>query len=230
MNHCNLQVAGESALIIYFDQSDLDGDNLHVRAMAGLINQKKPAWLVDLVPSYRSLLVIFDPLVSDHLSVKQFLLAQAATLPTVSHMSADTVEVPVLYGFPQDNDLARVAEHNQISIERVVELHQGAEYQVYAVGFAPGFAFLGQVSEEISTPRLTTPRLKVPKGAVAIADRQTAVYPNESPGGWNIIGLCPLTLFDPGSEQPLRLNIGDRIRFKSIDEQSFFKLGGSLGD
>ena len=99
---------------------------------------------------------------------------------------------------------------------------------MYAVGFAPGFAYLGEVDDRIATPRLSSPRLKVPKGAVAIADRQTAVYPSQSPGGWNIIGLCPVNIFDAKSSIPMPISVGDSVKFYAIDKQEYLDLGGNF--
>ena len=98
----------------------------------------------------------------------------------------------------------------------------------YAIGFAPGFAYLGQVNERLATSRLATPRAKVPRGAVGIADQQTAVYPSESPGGWNLIGRCPVRMFDPNALDALKVSVGDRVRFEPIDRETFLGLGGEL--
>jgi KipI family sensor histidine kinase inhibitor len=116
-----------------------------------------------------------------------------------------------------------------LSVEQVIEIHQSIEYRVYAIGFAPGFAYLGEVDERIAAPRLATPRKKVPKGAVAIADRQTAVYPAQSPGGWNLIGLCPTDMFDPGAEEIMPVSVGDKVKFSAISRTDFLQLGGQLG-
>ena len=110
----------------------------------------------------------------------------------------------------------------------MAQLHTEGEYRVYAIGFAPGFAYLGDVDERIAAPRLATPRQRVPRGAVAIADRQTAVYPEPSPGGWNLVGRSPLRMFDPTAEEPMPVRVGDRIRFNAISRDTFFELGGSL--
>ena len=110
----------------------------------------------------------------------------------------------------------------------MVTLHAGVEYRVYAIGFAPGFAYLGQVDERIAAPRLATPRPRVPRGSVAIADRQTAVYPSESPGGWNLIGRCPVAMFDPAAEPAMPVTVGDRVRFEPVDRERFLALGGEL--
>ena len=110
----------------------------------------------------------------------------------------------------------------------VINIHTATEYRVYAIGFAPGFAYLGQVDERIAAPRLATPRLKVPRGAVAIADQQTAVYPAESPGGWNLIGMCPTPMFDPLRDPPMPVAVGGRVRFEAVDRATYLELGGEL--
>ncbi|MDX2348894.1 MAG: carboxyltransferase domain-containing protein, partial [Porticoccus sp.] len=115
-----------------------------------------------------------------------------------------------------------------LSVDEVIALHQAQEYRVYAIGFAPGFAYLGQVDERIAAPRLATPRPQVPRGAVGIADRQTAIYPAVSPGGWNLIGLCPQPMFDPNNDPSMPVQVGDRVRFRGIDRQTFLDLGGEL--
>ncbi|MBT6028405.1 MAG: carboxyltransferase domain-containing protein, partial [Porticoccaceae bacterium] len=125
-------------------------------------------------------------------------------------------------------DLAALAENAGLTTDQVIDIHQSTEYRVYAIGFAPGFAYLGEVDERIAASRLATPRLKVPRGAVAIADRQTAVYPAESPGGWNLIGLCPTPMFDAKADPIMPVSTGDRVSFKAISKQDFIDLGGKL--
>ena len=138
------------------------------------------------------------------------------------------VTLPVYYSLESGPDLEIIAERGAISVEQVIEIHQQQEYRVYAIGFAPGFAYLGEVDERIAAPRLATPRQKVPRGAVAIADRQTAVYPAVSPGGWNLIGLCPQRMFDPAADPSMPVKVGDRIRFSAIDREQFLAQGGEL--
>ena len=142
--------------------------------------------------------------------------------------SNKTVQLPVYYGEEAGPDLNRLAANAGLSIEQVIKLHQSIEYRVYAIGFAPGFAYLGEVDERIAAPRLSTPRKKVPKGAVAIADRQTAVYPAQSPGGWNLIGLCPTDMFNPHGDPIMPVSVGDKIQFIEINREQFLKLGGQL--
>jgi len=142
--------------------------------------------------------------------------------------AGELITLPVYYSRESGPDLELIAERGQLSVEDVIEIHQQQEYRVYAIGFAPGFAYLGEVDERIAAPRLATPRQKVPRGAVAIADRQTAVYPAPSPGGWNLIGLCPTRMFDPAKTPSMPVKVGDRIRFSAISRDVFIARGGEL--
>jgi KipI family sensor histidine kinase inhibitor len=138
------------------------------------------------------------------------------------------VTLPVFYSPEVGPDLLSLAKAKNLSPDDVIRLHHEREYRVYAIGFAPGFAYLGQVSERLATARLATPRAKVPRGAVGIADQQTAVYPSESPGGWNLIGRCPVRMFDPNALDALKVSVGDRVRFEPINRETFLELGGEL--
>src|SRR5690606_25015219 len=138
------------------------------------------------------------------------------------------IELPVHYSTESGPDLARVAALNHCDITDVIDRHSQWDYLVYAIGFAPGFAYLGEVDDAIATPRHRTPRLRVPRGAVAIADRQTAVYPAPSPGGWNLIGLCPTPLFRPDANPAVPIAVGDLVRFRPISRGEFLALGGEL--
>jgi KipI family sensor histidine kinase inhibitor len=151
-----------------------------------------------------------------------------ADLPPGADLEGRAVTLPVYYSAETGADLEALAARAGISIEEVISIHSSTEYRVYAIGFAPGFAYLGQVDERISAPRLATPRLKVPRGAVAIADRQTAVYPAVSPGGWNLIGRCPTRMFDPRATPPMPVAVGDRVRFEPVSRARFLALGGEL--
>ena len=196
-----IEIAGQNALIVYF---------------------------ADLVPSYASLLVIFDLERTDYFEMRQRLRSALENLDDSAGGAGNLVTLPVYYSEESGPDLALIAEQGKLSIDDVIEIHLQQEYRVYAIGFAPGFAYLGEVDERIAAPRLSTPRQKVPRGAVAIADRQTAVYPAESPGGWNLIGLCPTRMFDPARTPSMPVKAGDRIRFEAIDRDSFIAQGGEL--
>ncbi len=133
------------------------------------------------------------------------------------------VSIPVCYGGDFGPDLEYVAHHNNISPQEVIEIHSGNEYSVYMIGFSPGFPYLGGMSEKISAPRRSSPRLIIPAGSVGIAGKQTGIYPIETPGGWQIIGRTPIKLFRPDEESPSLLQAGDKIKFTPISYPEFMK-------
>ena len=223
-----IEVAGQNAFIVYFADQTSAEVAVRIQSACTRIRELMSAILVDLVPSYASLLVIFDPDRTDPFTARNHLRDALAQLRDGAASAGRLVTLPVYYSAESGPDLGLIAERGGLSVEAVIDLHQQQEYRVYAIGFAPGFAYLGEVDERIAAPRLATPRQKVPRGAVAIADRQTAVYPAVSPGGWNLIGLCPTRMFDPGAEPSMPVDVGDRVRFEAIDRERFLELGGEL--
>ena len=228
-NFPHIQLAGEKAFIIYFGDRISEGISKQVCAMASRIRESLGSRVIDLIPSYASLLVIYNPLKAGHTEIRAILercLKQPSTVPESDTGSQFTL--PVYYSTEVGPDLLSLAETKSLLPEDVIRLHHEREYRVYAIGFAPGFAYLGQVNEQLATARLATPRTKVPRGAVGIADQQTAVYPHESPGGWNLIGRCPVRMFDPNVMDASKVNVGDRVRFEPIGRETFMELGGEL--
>ncbi len=229
----SISIAGENALILHLTDSVSTLTAAKIQVIATELREKLAASLIDIIPSYASILVIYEPLRTDHFAVRKSLQKAAKNIIQSSTKTSDglskLVTLPVYYSTDAGPDLATLASKSGLSINQVIDLHTAIEYRVYAIGFAPGFAYLGEVDQKIATPRLATPRQKVPRGAVAIADRQTAVYPAESPGGWNIIGLCPTLMFDPLSIPTMPLTTGDRVIFESISRDKFLDLGGALG-
>jgi KipI family sensor histidine kinase inhibitor len=223
-----IEIAGQNAFIVYFAEQTSAAVSAQIQAAVSSILATMNDSIIDLVPSYASLLVIFDLDRSDHFAVKQKLRAALTNLDSVDAAMGELITLPVYYSIESGPDLEIIAERGNISVDEVIEIHQQQEYRVYAIGFAPGFAYLGEVDERIAAPRLATPRQKVPRGAVAIADRQTAVYPAVSPGGWNLIGLCPTRMFDPGKNPSMPVKVGDRVRFQTIDRDEFLAQGGTL--
>jgi len=226
----NIHVAGENALIIYFGEKTDPKISAQVQQAVDLLSLTLKDRLIDLVPSYASLLVVFNPLLCDHLAVRKMIreALQAISLGNDRPSEGKVIELPVYYSLESGPDLAIISERTGLSVDDIIAIHQQGEYLVYAIGFAPGFAYLGEVDERIASPRLSTPRLKVPRGAVGIADRQTAVYPAVSPGGWNLIGLCPERMFNPDAEPTMPVQVGDRVKFKAISREQFLALGGTL--
>ena len=233
----NIHIAGENALILYFSEQTSRDVFTKVQQAEQLIRHAIKSDLsvgiIDLVPSYASLMVMFNITMTDHHQVRKKLRSLLQRLDDISPIDrnaeqAELVELPVYYALESGPDLSVIAKRANLSVEQVIDIHQTQEYRVYAIGFAPGFAYLGDVDERIASPRLKTPRMKVPKGAVAIADKQTAVYPNVSPGGWNIIGLCPIDMFDATAIPIMPVKVGDKVKFKAITKADFLALGGEL--
>ncbi len=221
-------VAGQNAFIVYFADQTSAAVSAQIQAAVNNIRATMQDCIVDLVPSYASLLVIFDLDRSDCFAVKRQLRGALSDLEDLDTTAGELITLPVYYSAESGPDLEIIAERGSLSVDQVIEIHQQQEYRVYAIGFAPGFAYLGEVDERIAAPRLATPRQKVPRGAVAIADRQTAVYPAVSPGGWNLIGLCPTRMFDPERDPSMPVKVGDRIRFEAIGREDFIARGGEL--
>jgi KipI family sensor histidine kinase inhibitor len=183
--------------------------------------------LVDLVPSYTTVLVQYDPLRLGDDQARQKLQALLAGLtPDRDHADAPLKELPVWYHPSVGPDMARLERHTGLAADRLIQLHSEHEYRVFALGFAPGFAFMGSLPAELELPRLDTPRPRVPAGSVAIAGRQTSAYPQVSPGGWNLLGRTSARLFDPHSKQLSLLQVGDRVRFVPVYKAAFERLGG----
>uniref|UniRef100_A0A486XL13 Allophanate hydrolase 2 subunit 1 n=1 Tax=Rheinheimera sp. BAL341 TaxID=1708203 RepID=A0A486XL13_9GAMM len=226
----HLTVAGENALMLYFDQRIDPAISALVQQACTLIRAELTDDIIDVLPSYASVLLLFNPLSTDHFRVKAQLQHCLAQLQSANQHNGKLVELPVYYSTESGPDLALIAKTKNISIDAVIQRHQAVSYRVYAIGFAPGFAYLGEVDPLLQMPRLATPRAKVPRGAVAIADRQTAVYPAASPGGWNLIGLCPTRMFNPQAEPAMPVEVGDEVRFVAIDKAEFIRLGGELPD
>ena len=170
----------------------------------------------ELAPGYRSLLVTYNPLTISPAELQSRITAVAGDRRLLSVPAAKLVAVPVVYGGEGGPDLEAVAAHLQIGAEEVVRLHTETTYRVYLIGFMPGFPYLGELPAALVMPRRSTPRTRVPKGSVGIAQRQTGIYPVESPGGWQIIGWTPIELFDPHRQPPSLLEMGDTVKFEAI--------------
>jgi KipI family sensor histidine kinase inhibitor len=223
-----ITVAGENSLIVYFSERPCEKTSSLITHTASQLHKKLNHNLIDLVPSYHSLLVTYNAIEVEHSVLENHIKnAIASWSPDIKTQIGRHIELPVYYSLESGPDLQRLAEHAKLTVDEAISIHQQSEYTVYAMGFAPGFAYLGEIDRRIAIPRLATPRTNVPKGAVAIADRQTAIYPAQSPGGWNLIGLCPTVMFDPNQQPSTLVEVGDRVSFKAIDRHEFIQLGGS---
>jgi KipI family sensor histidine kinase inhibitor len=170
----------------------------------------------ELAPGYRSLMVVYDPLVSSLSSLKSQIMDIWGTVDEAQLPSPRIVEIPVVYGDEFGPDLEWVAHYLKMTPEEVIRLHTQPTYQVYMIGFMPGYPYMGEVVDSLVTPRRETPRTHVMQGSVGIAQKQTGIYPVTSPGGWQIIGRTPIRLFDPQKNPPSFLEMGDRVNFNPI--------------
>ena len=225
--------ASENSIIIYFGSETSGSVSNKINAFCIYMKTNYQTYIIDLISSYASVLLVFDVPNISHSEIKRIVRASLAKLEKSSKKSGvseekQVITLPVLYGGENGPDLSTIAKNAGISEREVISIHESKPYLVYAIGFAPGFAYLGDVDPKIATPRLETPRQTVPKGAVAIADRQTAVYPAESPGGWNIIGICPIPMFNSLSPPYMPVSVGDTVKFESIDENQFDKIQEKL--
>jgi inhibitor of KinA len=213
--------AGDSALVVEFDER-IDPDvNARAIACAEAIQAAHVAGVRDIVPTYRSVAVYFDPLRTDHDALIGCLEREAASFTPAAAAERTPVRIPVCYGGDLGPDLTGVASFARMEESDVVRLHADAIYRVFMLGFVPGFAYLGVVDERIAMPRRATPRVRVPAGSVGIAGGQTGVYSAETPGGWQLIGRTPLKPFDAARADPFLMKAGDAVQFYPIDRAEY---------
>ena len=214
---------GDQAALICFGDEINPEINSSVMALQKAIEKRKISGVYQTVPSFTSLMVCYDPCATDFEQIKQQVEKCAETLKNSGAKSGNVIEIPVCYGNKYGEDLAYVAQHAGLSEEEVITIHSGRSYRIYMIGFLPGFPYLGGLDERIFTPRLESPRTKIPEGSVGIGGEQTGIYPMESPGGWQLIGRTPLKLYRPEATAPL-YETGDEIRFVPISEEEFEEI------
>ena len=215
------RAASDQAVLVYLGEEIGLASHQRVCKLLRLLQEEPIAWLRNLQPAYCSLLVSFDPSQVDHHEVETTLRRYDQRAAKMALPQTRTVEIPVCYGGEFGPDLDELAATHELSLSRVIELHTSRTYHAYFLGFAPGFAYLGDLAPEIATPRLATPRKKVAAGSVGIAGTQTAVYPFATPGGWRLIGRTPLEMFRKDREPMGLISMGDEVRFRAITREEF---------
>lgn len=223
-DRARFRMGGDRMLLAAYGAGIDPAINEKVRRMAALVNDCRHPAIEAVVPSYATLGLQYDPLQVSLVELTRLLLDLEERLATASVPEARTVDIPVCYGGAFGPDLAFVAAHCRLSVDEVIRLHSAAAYRIYAIGFAPGFCYLGGLDRRIQAPRLAAPRLQVAAGSVGIAGSQTGVYPQASPGGWQLIGRTPLRLFAPEREAPLLYRPGDTIRFRPVAVEAFERI------
>ena len=184
--------------------------------------------IINIHPGYTSMLFTLDKMAN----IDDTIQAVENSLDMVQNSEppeAKLVEVPVLYGGNYGKDIQRVVQFSRLSEDEIIQRHQSGNYLVYFLGFSPGFPYIGGMDQNLKTPRLQTPRKRVPQGSVAIAGGQTGIYPFPSPGGWNLIGRTPLKIFNISNPQNSLIQMGDKVQFKSISEDEYERLKESNG-
>jgi KipI family sensor histidine kinase inhibitor len=211
----NIRPASDRSLLVSFgDEISLDAHR-HVDHLTRCLEGVRG--ILNLHPSFTSVLVDFDPRRLLHADVEALIHDRFASAPRRQPGEVRTVEIPVRFGGECGPDLHDVAQHTGLEPERVVERFCAAEYRIFFVGFSTCFPYMGGLPPELATPRLSAPRKHVPEGSVAIGGSQAGVYPLASPGGWRLIGRTAMRLFDPNAEPPALLHMGDRVRFVPLE-------------
>jgi KipI family sensor histidine kinase inhibitor len=209
--------AGDSGLVIEFGSEISEQINRQITYVTAALDRAKPPGLLDTIPTYRSILLNFDPL---RISAGELAAIAGGAMEDFSASpvsgEGEVVEIPVLYGGEQGPDLDFICEHTGLPPEEVIRLHSSAEYLIYMIGFTPGFPYLGGMPPEIATPRLPKPRTSIPAGSVGIAAGQTGIYPVESPGGWQLLGRTPVHIFDCERDPPFLLAAGNYLKFVPV--------------
>ena len=222
-----LAPVGDTGVLAVFEQKIAEEIGAQVAALDAAVRGAKIPGAGETVPAFASLLVRYDPLLTDYGAVAGAVGALARRLPPPEPGAGRLVTIPVCYGGTFGPDLAFVAQHAGLTEAEVVRRHTGRDYRIYMLGFLPGFPYLGGLDPALCTPRLQNPRTAIPAGSVGIGGEQTGIYPVASPGGWQLIGRTPLKLFDP--EQPPQYAAGDRIRFTAITPEQFARLAEKEG-
>ena len=221
-------LCSESSFILYFGNAIDPLVSHEVQRAYQSLKAASIEGFFEIIPSYASLFIQFDVM---HYGIEEAFdkaCSVIASAKNIVEKESHIVSIPTYYGCEVGLDLELLAEEKGLSVREIIDLHVKELYSVYAIGFAPGFAYMGQIDTALATSRLSNPRKMVPKGSVSIADRQTAVYPMQSPGGWKILGRTPTAMFDVTYNGLSLLHVGDTVRFEPISKEMFVRLGGVL--
>lgn len=223
-----IKIASVDSVIIYFSDSISKEVSLEVKSAYKALRALNDEALIEFIPSYTSLFIRYDIFKYDFESINTFLKQHLENLKPYEEDSSNIINIDVYYGEEVGLDLSRVAKHANISVQDVIDIHSSKTYDVYAIGFLPGFAYLASIDDQIVVPRLESPRKVTPKGSVSIADNQTAIYPQNSPGGWNVLGRTAFELIDKSLEELSPISIDSRIKFNPISKEEFLSQGGVI--
>lgn len=223
-NKIRILTAGDSSLLVEFGKEISPKINQKIAATVQLMRDQYIEGVVDVIPAFCSLLINYDPRVIAYEEIKERIQGLLKIEVKGSENRKRVYEIPVCYGGEYGPDIANIAENAGLSEEEVIKIHSSRDYLIYMLGFLPGFCYLGGLDERIHTPRLANPRIKINAGSVGIGGSQTGIYPLDSPGGWQLMGMTPVKTYDPDREVPILVEAGDYIRFVPIDEEEYKRI------
>lgn len=224
MQDIRILTAGDSSLLVEFGKEISPDINRKIAATVQLMKEQHIEGVVDIIPAFCSLLINYDPRVISYEEMKQRLQDLIKVDAKAEAGRKRVFEIPVCYGGEYGPDIANIAKNAGLSEKEVIEIHSSRDYLIYMLGFLPGFTYLGGLDERIHTPRLATPRIKINAGSVGIGGSQTGIYPLDSPGGWQLMGMTPVKTYDPEREIPILVEAGDYIRFVPITEEEYLEI------
>ena len=230
MSEVRYLVSGDCSVCVEFGNEISPEINRRIAAVVELMREQHIEGVVDVIPAFCSLLVNYDPRVAGYEKMKKRLESLVRVDIKVGQTKRKIFEIPVLYGGEYGPDLASIADHAGISEDEVVLIHSSKDYLIYMLGFLPGFCYLGGLDERIHTPRLSNPRLRIRAGSVGIGGSQTGIYPLDSPGGWQLMGMTPIKTYDPEREIPILVEAGNYIRFVPIDEEQYKRIQAQVAE
>jgi len=219
-----ISAVGDSSVLIEFENEISPEINAKITSLVRLIKEQQIKGITDMIPSFRALLVNYEPRVISYSRIRRRLSELARFEARTTESSAKIFEIPVCYAGEYAPDIDHIAKRAGLSVKEVIKIHSGRDYLIYMLGFMPGFPYLGGLDERIHTPRLETPRVQIRAGSVGIGGTQTGIYPLDSPGGWQLLGMTPVKTYDPMREQPILFEAGDYIRFVPIDKSQFNEI------
>ncbi|MBF4694427.1 5-oxoprolinase subunit PxpB [Fusibacter ferrireducens] len=225
---CKYALSGDRGVLIEVGNTISEAIHYKIRGLVYSIEQCPCNGIVELIPAYNSILLIYDPLLITYEKMVAYLKAIESSVHEIELPPSEIVHMPTLYGGEYGEDIGYVASYNNLTVEEVVQIHSNGLYLIYMLGFTPGFPYLGGMSDAISTPRLSAPREKITKGSVGIAGNQTGIYPIDSPGGWQLIGRTPIVLFDPNREPAVLLRSGQYISFDPIEKDEYDEISRAV--
>lgn len=224
MGEMRFMPAGDRAMVVEFGNEISEAINNQVHALEARLTESQIAGIVELVPTFRSLMVYYDPYKTSFHELKKTIQAFGNILGNSGDAKKRILKIPCCYGARFGLDLKDMEEHTGLSRDEIIQIHSSVDYKIYMMGFLPGFVYLGGLDKRIEMPRLKTPRVKILPGAVGIGGSQTGVYPVASPGGWRLMGGTPVDFYDPNREEPILCKAGEYIRFVPITIDDYYDI------